>query len=343
MLVNPVIVKELRGRMRGWRAAVVLVIYLGVLSLTTWLVYLATQGLATGYSGSQPSQIGKILFGALVSFQTIMVSLLTPAFTAGSITSEREQKTYDLLMTTLLPARSIIFGKLGSALAYVVLLILAIAPIESMAFMFGGVSPEEIILSQVVMLAAALLFASTGIFWSALLRSSVASNVLTYGTILFLLIGIPFLYLTVTSIMTASSGGTVMNEPAFYYASGITLSSNPLIAMGISETFYTQGDSLFIYTTTRFLNGQPLLVVSPWLLFCIEALLLSTILILISIRKVQPIRYRSHARHAPQSATPTIPSSTETALSLPIVQPLESSEPSMHQSNEVDEQQSRQG
>ncbi|HYP40336.1 MAG TPA: ABC transporter permease, partial [Chloroflexia bacterium] len=98
MQANPVIVKELRGRMRGWRAAVVLVVYLGVLSLTTWLVYLATEGLATGYSGSQPSQIGKILFGALVSFQTVLVSLLTPAFTAGSITSEREQKTYDLLM-----------------------------------------------------------------------------------------------------------------------------------------------------------------------------------------------------------------------------------------------------
>jgi ABC-type transport system involved in multi-copper enzyme maturation permease subunit len=343
MLVNPVIVKELRGRMRGSRAAVVLVIYLGVLSFATWMVYLATQGISSGYNGSQPSQMGKILFGALVSFQTIMVSLLTPAFTAGSITSEREQKTYDLLVTTLLPARSIIFGKLGSALAYVVLLILAIAPIESMAFMFGGVSPEEIILSQVVMLAAALLFASTGIFWSALLRSSVASNVLTYGTILFLLIGVPFLYLTVTSIMTASSGGTVTNEPAFYYVSGVVLSSNPLVAMGISEALYSQGDSLFIYTTTNFLNGQPLLIVSPWLVFCIEALLLSTILILISIRKVQPIRYRSHARRAPQPAIPITLASTETALPLHVIQPLESSEPPMHQSKEADEQQSLRG
>src|SRR5712691_1446908 len=116
-----------------------------------------------------------------------MVSLLTPAFTSGAITSEREQKTYDLLMTTLLPARSVIFGKLGSALAYVLLLILALAPIESLAFMFGGVSPEEIILSQVVMFMAAVLFASIGIFWSTVVRTSVGSNVLTYGTILFLL------------------------------------------------------------------------------------------------------------------------------------------------------------
>ncbi|HYP41370.1 MAG TPA: hypothetical protein VEX13_13505, partial [Chloroflexia bacterium] len=266
-----------------------------------------------------------------------------PAFTAGAITSEREQMTYDLLVTTLLPARAIIFGKLGSALAYVVLLILAIAPIESMAFMFGGVSPEEIILSQVVMLAAALLFASTGIFWSALLRSSVASNVLTYGTILFLLIGIPFLYLTITSIMTASSGGSVTSEPAFYYASGVVLSSNPMIAMGLSEMLYSQGDSLFVYTSTRLLNGHTLLVVSPWLIFCIEAILISTVLILLSIRMVQPIRYRSHARHTPQPAATPIPSSTETAPPLPVTQPSENREPSMPQSNEGEEQQSLRG
>src|SRR5438874_8364637 len=188
--------------MRGWRALVILVIYLLVLSLITWLTYIAVGGL-NATSGPQASQIGKGIFAVLVIFQTIMVALLTPAFTAGSITSEREQKTYDLLMTTLLPARSVVFGKLGSALAFVALLILAIAPLESLAFMFGGVSPEEIILSQVVMLMAALLFASVGIFWSTVVRTSVGSNVLTYGTILFQLIGIPILYYTITSIIGA--------------------------------------------------------------------------------------------------------------------------------------------
>src|SRR6476619_7873375 len=172
MQANPVIVKELRGRMRGWRALVVLVIYLLVLSVITWLTYIAVGGLSAN-NGPESSQIGKFIFSVLVIFQTIMVSLLTPAFTAGSITSEREQKTYDLLMTTLLPARSVIFGKLGSALAYVALLILAVAPLESLTFMLGGGSPEEISLSQVTMMRSAVLFASIGIFWSSLLKSSV--------------------------------------------------------------------------------------------------------------------------------------------------------------------------
>jgi len=225
-----------------------------------------------------------------------MVSLLTPAFTAGSITSEREQKTYDLLMTTLLPARSVIFGKLGSALAFVVLLIISIAPLESLAFMFGGVSPEEIILSQVVMLMAALLFASVGIFWSSALRSSVASNVLTYGTILFQLVGLPFFYFLVTTIMGAYTynpyGTGLAQSPEFWYGSGIVLSFHPVIAMILSESFYMQGQPLFIYTNDQLLSGHTLFVVSPWLLFCIEALLVSALLIWLSVRLVKPIRYR---------------------------------------------------
>src|SRR3954447_15941589 len=173
MQANPVIVKELRGRMRGWRAAVVLTVYLVILSGITLLFYTLLRQTSTAPGGS--SQVGKFIFSSLVVFQAIMVSLLTPAFTAGSITSEREQRTYDLLMTTLLPARSVVFGKLGSALAYVALLILAIAPLESLCFMLGGVSPEEIVLSQVTMFMAAVLFASVGIFWSSLLKSSVGS------------------------------------------------------------------------------------------------------------------------------------------------------------------------
>ncbi len=282
--------------MRGWRAVVILVSYLLVLGFVTWLTFLAVGGISTGYGGPQASQIGKIIFSVLVTFQTIMVALLTPAFTAGAITSEREQKTYDLLMTTLLPARSVIFGKLGSALAWVALLILAVAPLESLAFLFGGVSPEEVILSQVVMLVAALLFASIGIFWSSVVRSSVASNVLTYGTILLQMVGLPFFYYLAITIMGINNydpnASRLTDQPGFWYVSGVVLSIHPIIAMAISETFYLMGQPLFIYTNTEILPGHTLLVVSPWLLFCIEALWLSAVLVVWSIRLVKPIHYR---------------------------------------------------
>ncbi|HEX8228570.1 MAG TPA: ABC transporter permease subunit [Chloroflexia bacterium] len=305
MQVNPVIVKELRGRMRGPRAAIVMTIYLVVLTGVTLLFYwMVSASSSSGFASPQSSQVGKIIFYVLVIFQMIMVALLTPAFTAGSITSEREQKTFDLLMTTLLPARSVIFGKLGSALSYVVLLIIAIAPLESLAFMFGGVSPEEIVLSQVVMLMAALLFASAGIFWSSILKSSVASNVLTYGTMLFQLIGIPVLYFIIVTTVgnsNAGSGPNMTETLEFWYTSGLVLSSHPLIAMIISEMFISNGDPLFIYSSTQYVNGKELFIVSPWLLFCIEALIFSAVFVLVAIRAVQPVHITRQGNKTPPS------------------------------------------
>ncbi len=312
MQANPVIVKELRGRMRGWRSVAILVIYLLILSLVTWLTFLAVGSYSSNnYYGGQSSQIGKTIFGVLVGFQTVMVALLTPAFTAGSITSEREQKTYDLLMTTLLPARSVIFGKLGAALAWVALLILAVAPLQSLAFMFGGVSPEEVILSQVVLLMAAVLFASIGIFWSTVVKSSVASNVLTYGTILLQLLVMPFLYFLFVTIFnggSSASGTSIQDHASFWYISGVVLSFHPFIAMSLSEAFFLQGQPLFIYTSSEIWQGHSLFVISPWLIFCIEALLVSALLVVISIRRVKPIHYRhNNVAYAYDQAVPESP------------------------------------
>jgi ABC-2 type transport system permease protein len=294
--MNPVLVKELRGRMRGWRALIVMTVYLTVMAGITFLIYLVARDSVSGiYGGSQSARVGQTLFFGMVIFQMILVSLLTPAFTSGAITQEKEQKTYELLVTTLLRSRSIVLGKLGSALAYVGLLIIAAAPFESLAFMFGGVSPEEIILSQVVVLVSAVFFASAGVFWSATLKSSVASNVLTYGTMLFQMIGIPFIYFMLTSMAAtaaARSGTSLFSEVGFLYMSGIVLSLNPILAMALSEGFYQQGESLFVYTTTRLVDGKELFIVSPWIVFCIEALLLSALFVWLAVRRVAPVRYK---------------------------------------------------
>jgi ABC-2 type transport system permease protein len=305
--MNPVLVKELRGRMRGWRALIVMTVYLTVMAGITFLIYLVARDSVTGYyGGSQSARVGQTLFFGMVIFQMILVSLLTPAFTSGAITQEKEQKTYELLVTTLLPSRSIVLGKLGSALAYVGLLIIAAAPFESLAFMFGGVSPEEILLSQVVVLVSAVFFASAGVFWSATLKSSVASNVLTYGTMLFQMIGIPFIYFMLTSMAAtaaARSGTSLFNEVGFLYMSGIVLSLNPILAMALSEGFYQQGESLFVYTTTRLVDGKELFIVSPWIVFCIEALLLSALFVWLAVRRVAPVRYRRMRRRVAEEPT----------------------------------------
>src|SRR4029453_14391643 len=107
-------------------------------------------------------------------------------------------------------------------------------------------------------------------------------------------------------------GQGIAQTPGFWYASGITLSSHPVIAMVISEGFYMMGHPLFIYTNSDILSGHTPFVISPWLLFCIEALLVSLLLVALSVRFVKPIRYkrsvskRDAAEPAPPMAEPAV-------------------------------------
>src|SRR5258707_12912768 len=137
---NPVVLKELRGRMRGTRAFVVLTVYLTLMSGFALLLYVL-YATSLNYSGVTPGgTIGRVLFIGIVGVELFLVTFIAPTFTAGAISGERERQTYDLLRTTLLPASRLIIGKLISALSYVFLLLLAAIPLQSLAFLFGGVT-----------------------------------------------------------------------------------------------------------------------------------------------------------------------------------------------------------
>ena len=110
---------------------------------------------------------------------------------------------------------------------------------------FLSVTPDErrqivdIVVTQAARRVPVLI--GTGAEWTdEVVRSSLASNVLTYGTILFLLIGIPFAYFVLSTgifpTVYSSYGSPVYTRPWFFYLSGILLSSHPIIAMVLSET-----------------------------------------------------------------------------------------------------------
>src|SRR5260221_1880651 len=155
---NPIVLKELRGRMRGMRAFVVMSVYLLLLSGFATLLYVVSSASLTagGYYGGQIGQIGRILFAGIVGIELFLVTFIVPSFTAGAISGERERQTYDLLRTTLLTARSMIYGKLVSALSYVLLLLLAAIPLQSIAFLFGGVTELELLLSFVILMVTSV-------------------------------------------------------------------------------------------------------------------------------------------------------------------------------------------
>lgn len=194
---NPIIVKELRSRMRGWRAFAVLtgaLVLMGGISYLLYRIVLA----ATQYDSTPVSpQIGQAVFVGLMVVELMIVCFITPAATAGSISGEREKLTYEMLLATPLRPASVLWGKLISALSYVFLLILAGIPMASLVFIFGGVALVDMVKSLVVLLATAVTMGVIGVFMSALLRRTVTATVLSYLSALALLIGPLLVYIFV--------------------------------------------------------------------------------------------------------------------------------------------------
>jgi ABC-2 type transport system permease protein len=190
-------VKELRGRMRGRRAFVFVTIYLLILGGFAWMVeVIAERSVSFGVGGALASAtIGQAVFVALLMFETLLIIVLAPSFTAGAISLEREKQTLDLLAVTPISSLAIVLGKLISAMTYVFILVLASIPLTAVVFVFGGAGPDDLIRGYVVLLATAIGLGSVGLFFSALVRRTQAATILTYAGVLLATLGAVFIYL----------------------------------------------------------------------------------------------------------------------------------------------------
>jgi ABC-type transport system involved in multi-copper enzyme maturation permease subunit len=190
-------VKELRGRMRGRRAFVVLTVYLLLLAGFAWMYELILEQQynsgTTGTAAFASAAIGQELFAGLMMVVTLLVVLLAPAFTAGAISLEREKQTLDLLVTTPISSLSIVVGKLFSALTYVFILIGASVPLTAVVFVFGGVAPDDVIRGYIVLLATAIGLGSFGLFCSSMVKRTQAATVITTFGVMAMTLGSIFI------------------------------------------------------------------------------------------------------------------------------------------------------
>src|SRR5690242_19668103 len=186
ILDNPVIMKELKGRMRDRRTFILLTAYLALIGLFVGVIYLFMYD-TLAYTRFEPGfrqAMGKAVFGTVIMIELLLISFIGPGLTAGSITSEREHRTYDLLKTTLITPRELVFGKLGAAVIYLLLLIFTTLPLQSLAFILGGVGLGETLVSGLMLVVTAVFFCSLGLFFSSLLKRTLAATITSYASIL---------------------------------------------------------------------------------------------------------------------------------------------------------------
>ncbi|MBI2302113.1 MAG: ABC transporter permease [Armatimonadetes bacterium] len=185
-LENPIVLRELRSRMRGGRAVWLQLLYVGVLSFVVVAAWLAARhgDAAALLSG----RLGRQLFDCLSVAQGTLLALTAPAFAAGAFTLEREQQTLETLLVSPLSTGRMVRGKLTAATLFLVLLLTISVPMLALTFLFGGVSPDEVLGTYAVQLANGLFLGAVGLAWSLTCNGTAAATMATYLTVVAYLI-----------------------------------------------------------------------------------------------------------------------------------------------------------
>lgn len=285
--MNPILVKELRSRMRGPRAFVLMSIYLLVLSGAVLLLYMAMASNTSSNIGAG-REIGKALFLMIGVVALIQVCLITPSLTSGSIAGERERQSYDLLIASPLSSWQIIWGKLASALAFALLLVLSVLPLMAMAFLFGGVSLTELLIALIGLLVTCVSYASIGIFWSAVMRSPLSATSFALGSVLLFLVGLPFLIVIFGMIFWQNALNPLSQSVFFTHLARLALATHPFIALAFTETVLSQGGDPWFEQVE--IASRTVAMPNLWVLYVLFSIVLSAVLILLSVRAIGPGR-----------------------------------------------------
>ena len=181
MTTNPVLRRELVASLRTYKSFILQFLFVGSLAA---LVLFGWEDHAEGFKHSEQKRLAETLFRLFAYGSLVMIAVLAPAFSAGSLTLEKERRTLDLLLTTPLPPRAIVSGKLLASLAYLVLLIISTLPVLSVCFLLPGLDPSSVPALYLILTTVALTFGMIGLTASALLDRTQASLAVTYLVVL---------------------------------------------------------------------------------------------------------------------------------------------------------------
>lgn len=185
----PVLRLEMRIRQRKARPFIVMGVYAGALSVLVLVLYAYWVWRSGGTP--DPSWLGADMFMWMSALQVVMVCLIVPAYSAATVSTERDGRTFDLLAITLLPSSAIVVQKLAAAVTEMIMLLAASLPVLAVVFMLGGVSPLEVAEMYAILLVAAVVYGALGILCSCLFKDSRTSTFAAYLSTLLLIVGVP--------------------------------------------------------------------------------------------------------------------------------------------------------
>lgn len=162
-IFGPIFVREVLTLPRSPRHYVARSIYTGVLFILLWTAWQAVVGFQQVTLASDTARFAAPFLYLLSWVQVGLVLFFAPILCANSITTEKDRRTFLVLLVTDLTNWEIVFGKLASSLLQLFVLVLAAVPVFALTSLLGGASVRQILTVVLITLATAIAAGSLGI------------------------------------------------------------------------------------------------------------------------------------------------------------------------------------
>ncbi|QQE73938.1 ABC transporter permease [Brevibacillus composti] len=282
-LQNPVLLNEWKLRMRTKRSPWVISLYLLVLgTVALTFIYLMT-GAGTYYNPNQSRE----LFMVLSLLQLAMICFVVPGLTAGVISGERERQTLNILLTTNVSAAKLILGKWLASLSFMTFLVFATIPLYAIIFLYGGVSPFELVQVFGFYLVTMLGLGSVGVLLSTLIKRTGIATVASYALV--------FGFAAGTSILAEVIREFIRFRMRMQNATNLVIpiwpdlmhSLNPLFAM---LSIFEEGPFRGLRGSGN--SGYAILALDPYVIYGLFFAFVTLICLSLSIHLIKPVKSR---------------------------------------------------
>ena len=278
MNINPIYEREHRVSTRSLKLSMTILIFNFIVAAVTLIEMNEVVDYARKTSIIDYTSFLQI-FKIIIFLPAILLIFVAPSFISGAISDERQRGTLEILLTTKMTARSIVFGKFLSLFASIMLILVSQLPIMAILFLYGGISVLDIIKPVINFVVFVILIISMGIFCSSIVVKTSVATALVYSTVLGLFVGTLVLYfLAANSFMMNENNSLGI---LFIRFSKFVLLFNPLVSMDFLLSKIMGEDSLDILVSLFWYDNW-------FYINMVLDLLLSISLLELSIVKIKP-------------------------------------------------------
>jgi ABC-type transport system involved in multi-copper enzyme maturation permease subunit len=219
-MFGPLFVKELLEMARRRRYFLVRVL-IGAALLLGWWIGLNDQNWTIHYrSLGNLSTIGESMFRWWAYLSLWGVVILTPLLVGGLIAAEKDGRTFETLLTTLLTNREILIGKAASRLLLLSILIASSVPILAVASLYGGFDVKQVLTAAAVIGSTCLFVVVVALYYSTITYKPYVAMLRTYFflAVLWWLLPVATVALDMWPVRTPWQLMSIANGDETYYA-----------------------------------------------------------------------------------------------------------------------------